>query len=516
MMTVARPEQRSGVGSEAGVRVFKNYSFLASSYAASRLLTFFSLVYIARRVGVESFGRVSFAYAIFMYSTLLTHLGLTTFGTREVARDPGQIRHQVSRILSLRMALTLAAFLFLLVFAYLVPLEPQLKILIVLFGLSLFPTAALMDWPFKGVERMNVVGVIEIVRAVPYLALVLFWVKTPSHVLRVPVFFLLSTILAAVLGLALFRRDYGSLQPQVEFDFWKRAMRESLPLGFGFLLLQVYYLTDTVVLGFLRGDAFVGWYSAAYRMVSFILVAGGLFFESTFPVVSRYYQDARERLPRLLNSSLRVTALLVIPMAAGGTVLARPMLTSLYGAQYGAAAVAFQFLIWAVAIELLGMNWGYALMACDRAKEYMKAVGLGAVLSVALNLALIPKFGLMGAGLTRLACSAIISLYFGLQFRRISRLSWSRYLLKPILASALMVAVMVLVGRSWVLQMMLGGLVYACTILLIGPTERVEVLRIANAILAPSRSTRLPITSSTTTPVLQVSEGTRPTEAVET
>ena len=172
-----------------------------------------------------------------------------------------------------------------------------------------------MDWPFKGVERMNVVGIIEIVRAVPYLALVVFWVKTPAHVLRVPVFFLLSTVLAAVLGLALFFRDYGSLQPQVEFDFWKRAMRESLPLGFGFLLLQVYYLTDTVVLGFLRGDTFVGWYSAAYRIVSFILVAGGLFFESTFPVISRYYQDARERLPRLLNSSLQVTALLVIPMA---------------------------------------------------------------------------------------------------------------------------------------------------------------------------------------------------------
>src|SRR5260370_26470582 len=183
------------------------------------------------------------------------------------------------------MALTLLSFLALLVFTYLVRLDPQLKVLIVLFGLSLFPTAALMEWPFKGVERRNVVGIIEIVRAVPYLAVVVFWVKTPVHVLRVPVFFLFSTVLAAALGLALFLRDYGSLQPQVEFDFWKRAMRESLPLGFGFLLLQIYYLTDTVVLGFLRGDAFVGWYSAAYRIVSFILVAGGGFFFCYFSLL---------------------------------------------------------------------------------------------------------------------------------------------------------------------------------------------------------------------------------------
>src|SRR5260370_41843843 len=123
-----------------------------------------------------------------------------------------------------------------------------------------------------------------------------------------------------------------------------------------------------------------------------------------------------------------MTALLVIPMAAGGTFLARPMLTSLYGTQYGAAAVAFQFLIWAVAIELMGMNWGYALMACDGAKGYMKAMGLGAVLSVALNLALIPKLGLVGAGVARLTSSTVISLYFWYQFRRVSRFGWYRYL----------------------------------------------------------------------------------------
>ena len=140
-------EQHNGARNQTSVRVFKNYSFLASSYAASRLLTFLSLVYIARRVGVQFFGQVSFAYAIFIYTTLLTHLGLTTFGTREVARNPGQIRHQVSRILSLRMALTLLSFAALLVFTYLVRLDTQLKTLVVLFGLSLFPTAGLMDWP---------------------------------------------------------------------------------------------------------------------------------------------------------------------------------------------------------------------------------------------------------------------------------------------------------------------------------------------------------------------------------
>ena len=475
-VTVTRPEPRGDDAKQASV--FKNYSFLAGSYAASRLLTFFSLVYIARRLGVAAFGQVNFALAIFTYATLLTHLGLMTFGTREVARDPPEIRRQVTAILSLRMALTLASFVLLLAFVYVARLDAQLKLLIILFGFSLFPTAALMDWAFKGMERMNVVGAIEIFRTTPYVALILFWVRRPSDVLRIPVFFFFSAALAAVLGLALFRRDYGTPHPRVDLAFWKMAMRESLPLGFAFMLLQVYYLTDTVVLGFLRGADFVGWYSAAYKSVAFILVMGGLFFETTFPVISRHYKQSSERLPGLLNTSLRVTLLLAIPMAAGGTVLAGPILIGLYGPQYRAATIAFQFLLWAVAIELVGMNWGYALMACDRAHEYMKAVGLGALLSVALNLALIPKLGLMGAGIARLTSSAAITFYFWYQFRPVSSLSWSRHLFHPALAGALMAAVIVSVGHSWILRLAVGMVVYGGTILLIGPPNAARCERL--------------------------------------
>ncbi len=154
-------------------------------------------------------------------------------------------------------------------------------------------------------------------------------------------------------------------------------------------------------------------------------------------------------------------------------------------------------------------------MACDRAKEYMKAVGLGAVLSVALNLALIPKLGLVGAGLARLTSSALISLCLCFQFRSVLRLHWSQYLFKPALASALMAAAMVLMGHSWILQMALGIAVYGGTILLIGPSERTQMLRLANAIWVPAPAMGLPIADSPGD-CFQAPAEALPTEAVET
>jgi hypothetical protein len=78
----------------------------------------------------------------------------------------------------------------------------------------------------------------------------------------------------------------------------------------------------------------------------------------------------------------------------------------------------------------------------------------------------------------------------------------------------LMVSVMVLVGHSWILQMALGTLVYAGTILLIGPSERTQVSRIANAIFAPSEPMAFSPASSTSER-FRAPEEPLPTETVE-
>ena len=57
-----------------------------------------------------------------------------TFGTREVAREPSRILEQVSGILSLRVALTLASFILLCAVTFLIPLDARLRVLIVLSG----------------------------------------------------------------------------------------------------------------------------------------------------------------------------------------------------------------------------------------------------------------------------------------------------------------------------------------------------------------------------------------------
>jgi O-antigen/teichoic acid export membrane protein len=453
-------------------RIFKNYTILAFCYAVSRLVTFLAIVYLARRLDVSGFGQVNFAMALVLYFTLLTHLGLMTVGTRQVAREPGQIKRHAENILALRLMLAAVSFILLVVFTLLVPLRPRLGTLIVLFGLSLFSGAAILDWAFKGVQRMGVVGAIEIIRAAPYLVLIFLWVQSAADITRIPVFYLVSMAAAALFSLVMFARAYGRLHLSFDLRFWKSSLLQSLPLGVAFIMVQVYYLMDTVLLGFLKGDVSVGMYSPAYRVVAFVQGIGGMYFETVFPMIARSYTHSSEKLLTLMKTSVQLSALVIVPVAVLLTVLGNPIIQFLYGPKYAASALAFKILIWAIAIELLGMNFGYALMACDRVKEYLEAVTLGAVTSLVLNVLLIPGRDIAGAATARLASEVVVAVWFFHRFTKVAHVPIGGHFLKPLLAGILMASGMLLTSFHWVVEALLGVLIYGTVISLLARNER--------------------------------------------
>ena len=438
------------------------------------MLTFLALVYLARTLGVEGFGRISFAQAIIVYFALLTHLGLMTLGTREIARDHGQIRVQVGLILSLRIALTIFSFLLLVIFALLVRQATEVTVLIVLFGLTLFPASLILDWAFKGVERMEFVGLIEGIRSVFFIVPILLLVKRPSDIFRVPILLLVSTMLAALCLAFVFSKWHGRISLGINWRWWKSTLLQALPLGLAFMMVQVYYFTDTVMLGFMKGEAAVGWYSAGYKIILFIQGLGGLFFESTFPVVSRFYQQAPEKLQGMIEDSVRLSAMLVIPLAVGGTVLAKPLVETLYGPQYQNSVEPFRILLWSITVGIIGMNFGYSLMACNRDRQYMAAVLIGATANVILNLALIPRLSLIGAATAKLCTEILIFGFVFYGFMKVVRIRTARYLLRPLVASALMAAALLAFPGNLAEQIVLGMAVYFCVFFLISGDERAD------------------------------------------
>ena len=419
-------------------RAAKNFLSLSIAQIVSQVILFMVVIYLARILGAAYFGKIAFAQAVVLYFSLIANLGLSTLGIREVARNRNNIDGYVGNVLSLRLLLTAISFLLLLAFVVLIGLPLEVKYLIVLFGLSLFSAALWLGWLFQAVEKMGFIAWARILDKFLYGALIILLVKNSRHLLTIPWLYVGGSLLASGFLIYIFIRKFG--RPRLRFDFslWKVMIRRALPMGAAFIMIQIYYNFDTVMLGFMKSDEVVGWYNAAYKVVLFTWAFIPIFVNVIFPLMSKYYQQSKKKLRLLISSATRLMSSIGLPLGIGGTILARPIMSFLYGDKYMNGVIAFQILIWTVAIISIRCAYEQSFLACDREKRYLLGVTVGAGTNIVLNFILIPYFGLVGAAIATVISELVFSGYMLAHFQILKRVNILKYLLKPFLAASLM------------------------------------------------------------------------------
>jgi len=424
--------------SETIRRVTKNLLSLSGAQILSQMVSFAVVVYLARTLGVANFGKIGFAQALVLYFSLGVNLGLTVVGVRSVAREKNEMERYTSHILTLRLSLAVLFFFLLGVTVILIPQSAEVKYLIMLYGLSLFPSALLLDWLFQGLEKMHFIGIARIMDKLLYGALVFVVVRSSQQLLVVPFFWLAGSLLASGFLLYIYVRRFGTISFRFDFPFWKNLLRQALPMGAAFVMIQIYYHFDVVMLGFMKGDKVVGWYNAAYKIIFFVWALIPVFINVIFPLMSRYYKESVAKLKILISSSTRLLSTVALPLGIGGTILARPIMNFLYGPRYLNGVIAFQILIWSVVIICVRCTYEQSFLACDKEKRYLYGVTIGALTNIILNALLIPYFDIRGAAAATVISELVFSLYMLLYFRVISRIKIVGYLAKPLLAASFM------------------------------------------------------------------------------
>lgn len=461
--------------SSTGKRIVKNFLSLTIATIVSRLIGFVIVAYLARTLSTAGFGQISFAQVIVGYSVLLTDFGLKTLGIREVSRHKEEIKKYVSNILTLRIILAITSFFLLLAFIKLINRSTDHGILIALFGLSLFPSVLLLDWVFQGIERMEFVGIANIIQSMTYGGLVLLLVKKPSDILGVPSLFFLASSIVVVFVTYSFVRKYGRFSLSFEVRVWKELFSKSLPLGFSLIIIAIYQSIDVVMLGFMKGDETVGWYSAASRIIQAILPLAGLFAQTVFPVVSRFYRESQEKLSLVLNISVKFLILVAIPLGIGGTILAGPIMDLIYGPKYQPGIIAFRILIWTVPLIFVGAVPAQVLIAGDGARKFMVGMSIGAAINIILNVWLIPSFSLLGASIAMLVTEAFDLIYIICCVSIITRIYLEHYILKPCIAGCVMGIVLLVINTNVLLSILIGIVTYFLVLLVIGGANEQDI-----------------------------------------
>ncbi len=169
-------------------------------------------------------------------------------------------------------------------------------------------------------------------------------------------------------------------------------LREGIVLGAVGVVGLLYLRIDVVMLGLLSGDAEVGLYFTAARVLEASFIVPHIVMLVIFPLLAQS-NDVRHLLRRTVVLLGLSGILAAIALAFAG----RWVIPQIYGADWARTGDILVLLSLAAPAVFLGYCLTQALVAKDLQERYLVVALIGLILNIGLNFILIPRFGGMGA-----------------------------------------------------------------------------------------------------------------------
>ena len=377
-------------------KVLSNFFTLSLGEASSKVFGFLSTIYLARVLGSESFGQYAFVLAIYSYFALLANPGFETVGTREVAKGSYSVEVLFGSIFVLRILFSIIAFIVLLLCAFLLHFENTVRVLLLTQGLNLLLTPLLIQFVFRGLTEMKYISLARILQSSSFLLLAFFFVRSKDEIFHLPYLLLISTVVSLLPLIILYRKRFGGYSIVTSEKVRKDVLHNSVIFGASGLMILIYYNLDSVMLGFMRPKGEVGIYSAAYKIVLFVLGFQTLFSQSLLPVISQFAGAGKDRKP-LLERSFALLLWLSMPMLLIGFFYSTQICVAVYGEGYTDSSEALRILSFAIFLIFNECITAIFLVAEGKMRQHLTSVTIGAIMNFTMNLFLIPHYGVLGA-----------------------------------------------------------------------------------------------------------------------
>lgn len=380
---------------------------------AARGLNFVAIAYLARVLGSDGFGMINFAQAILAYLMVACTLGLDVFGTREIAANH-KIKKEsfIGNLLALRVGLALLSLVGLGIFILAINKPALEKEVMFAYGLYVLPFVFYLGWVFCGIERMEYIGIAAVLSRLAFLATVVVLIKDPGNVIFVPYLWFTAAVVESLFLIFSYPK-FGGIKFNVHLPEWKLFIKDSAWIGLSVILIQIYSSFNLVMLGFMKTNHEVGLYSAASKIILFMVAIGAFYNNSIFPVISRYAQDSKLKLKRFIHRNISFIGVGGVALWILLFIFARQIIVLAYGDDYRGSVLAFQILSLTIVISIVRLIYVSVLVALNKIKESLWGVGIGCGINVTLNFLLIPRYGIVGAAIATVIGEIIITTMIG-------------------------------------------------------------------------------------------------------
>ena len=441
------------------MKVIKNYLYNLSYQILTIILPIITVPYVTRIFTSEALGNYVFYNSIVSYFSLFAMLGIGVYGTKQIAAA-SDVSSTFWNIYAIQLIASILAISVYVIAVFSIPQMGGIIPLIV--GITLFAKMIDISWLFSGKEDFKKITIRNtVVRVIGVISIFTF-VKSSDdlylYVFLIVIFDFLGQFVMWVPAKKFIKR------PSFNTKIMKRNLHPIALLFLPQVAISLYVVLDRTLLGLLGSYSDVGIYEQGQKLISILLKVVSSLGVVMLPRVANLLSERRDKeAQNMVKFSFILYNLIIFPMIFGLIAVNEVFVKLFLGQNFQDV----KYVLYVIVFNIMFVGWtnilGYqVLVVRNKNKEFMLSTTIPAFVSVAVNIAVIPFFGYIGASITSVVVEILV---FAIQWyysRNIinKNLLFNKDLAKIICSSLVMFGAVMLCKMTLGLDGIIGLIIY--------------------------------------------------------
>ena len=398
--------------SETAKRAARNATALAFSNIAAKGLLFFWQLMLARLLGTEGYGTYGTIGALLSVGASIPEFGMGLIVIRDVANRPKDAGRYLASTLTLQPMFAAVGYVVLMIAALLLGYDTGLRALLALAAVNLLVDSLgnMCHNQLLAMERMVIPAIISAGHILTLVTLAGIIMAAGGGLWGLYVATTIAGLLRAAVYWAVLLRFKVRPTFPLDWEIARSLMINGAPIAATSFLSLAYMHSDKLIT-----TALIGEESTGQLMAGFVIVFGVVELLSVtvmvavFPLMSRTFGSGElEMFDFMIEKLSFFNLILSLPLAVYTSLLAVPLSTWIFGADYTRTADVLQVLIWYTVVTMVGNVFSKAMLIQNRQTRLLLIRTGGLFINIALNIVLLPTIGIPGAAVATLIAESVI------------------------------------------------------------------------------------------------------------
>ncbi len=405
-------------------KYFVNTSWVFIARMVAYGVSFLTIAIVARYLGPENFGKLSYAQVFVSIFSVFASLGIDQILQRELIARRDREQSLLGTAFILKLACGTIAAGAAIITAFTINEDPILSWLIAVISLSfILQPANVVAQVFAAEVKSKYLAYATIAVAfiIPITKVAL--VTLGEGILYFAATLTLEAFIYGITYVAIYH--YLLKRSIINWTFNKREavllMQSSWPLMLASFSGYIYGRIDQVMILHYLDATSVGLYDIAVRITEMLGFVPGVIIGSLFPALMNAKKQSDTEYKKRWKALISLTVGIAFISATIICIAAPLLITLLFGAAFSPAIPLLQIYVWSVVGTIGIILMQQFFIAEGSSQEFLFFSILGALTNVALNMILIPEYGMFGAAIATIITVSLVIIAFEVRRRIISK-----------------------------------------------------------------------------------------------